>query len=160
MKPIAIIGLAAGLLFAMPAAAQNAAVEAPIKAFADGFSKGDMAAAMATHVSTGATIVDELPPYLWSGASSFTDWGASFAKDAAANGITEPSVALGTPTRELITGDTAYVIVPATYTFKQKGVAMREVAQMTFALTRTAAGWKIAAWTWTGPNPTRANKPR
>lgn len=154
MKSFAIIGLAAGLLSATPAYAQNAAVEAPIKAFAEAFSKGDMAAAMATHVSTGATITDELPPYRWTGATSFTDWGASFAKDAAAKGLTDPSVTIGAPTRELIDGDSAYVIAPSVYTFKLKGVAMREVAQMTFALTRTASGWKIAAWTWTGPNPT------
>lgn len=142
------------LLWTLPAAAQDAAVEAPIKAFAEGFSKGDMAAAMATHVSTGAVIVDELPPYMWSGATSFTDWGASFAKDAEAKGLTEPSVSIGQPTRELVSGDNAYVIVPAVYTFKQKGVAMREAAQMTFALVKTANGWKIAGWTWTGPDPT------
>ena len=154
MKLFAMTGFAGALLLAMPAAAQNAAVEAPIKAFADAFSKGDMAAAMATHVSTGATITDELPPYRWSGATSFTDWGASFAKDAAAKGLTDPSVTIGAPTRELIDGDTAYVIAPSVYTFKLKGVAMREVAQMTFALVKTASGWKIAAWTWTGPNAT------
>jgi len=154
VKLFAMTGFAGALLLAMPAAAQNAAVEAPIKAFADAFSKGDMAAAMATHVSTGATITDELPPYRWSGATSFTDWGASFAKDAAAKGLTDPSVTIGAPTRELIDGDTAYVIAPSVYTFKLKGVAMREVAQMTFALVKTASGWKIAAWTWTGPNPT------
>lgn len=154
MKNVMMFVASVGALcWALPAIAQDAAVEAPIKAFAEGFSKGDMAAAMATHVSTGAVIVDELPPYMWSGASSFSDWGASFAKDAAAKGLTEPSVSIGKPTRELVTGDNAYVIVPAVYTFKQKGVAMRETAQMTFALVKTASGWKIASWTWTGPDP-------
>ena len=73
--------------------------------------------------------------------------------DAKAKGITEPGVSIGAPTRELVTGDHAYVIVPSVYTFKQKGVAMREAAQMTFALVKTAGGWKIASWTWTGPDP-------
>ncbi|MDB5677466.1 nuclear transport factor 2 family protein [Sphingomonas bacterium] len=153
MRPFAIIGLAAGLLLAVPAQAQNGAVEAPIKTFIDSFNKGDVAGAMATHVSTGATIVDEIAPYMWSGPKSFGDWGASYDKDAKANGITDPAVSVGAPTRELVDGDAAYVIVPSVYTFKQKGVPMREKAQMTFALTKTAAGWKIAAWTWTGPNP-------
>ena len=39
----------------------------------------------------------------------------------------------------------------ATYTFKQNGAPMRETAQMTFVMARTADGWKIAGWTWTGP---------
>ncbi|MEO5938399.1 MAG: hypothetical protein ABIQ43_05255 [Sphingomonas sp.] len=141
------------LMWALPVAAQDAAVEAPIKTFLDSFNKGDVAGAMATHVSTGATIVDEVAPFVWSGATSFADWGASYDVDAKAKGITDPAVSIGKPTRELVTGDHAYVIVPSVYTFKQKGVAMREAAQMAFALVKTAGGWKIAAWTWTGPDP-------
>lgn len=155
MTKLLMVAAAAGALFAAtPALAQNAAVEAPIKAFGDAFSKGDMATAMATHVPAGAVIVDELPPYVWTGATAFSDWGASFAKDAAARGLTEPNVTIGAPTREEVTGDRAYVIVPATYSFKQKGVAMREAAQMTFTLAKTEAGWKITSWTWTGPAAT------
>ena len=154
MKNVMMLAASAGaLLWALPAAAQDTAVEAPIKVFVDSFNKGDVAGAMATHVSTGATIVDEVAPYMWSGAKSFADWGASYDVDAKAKGITEPSVSVGTPTRELVTGTNAYVIVPSVYSFKQNGTAMREVAQMTFALVKTAGGWKIAAWTWTGPNP-------
>jgi hypothetical protein len=33
---------------------------------------------------------------------------------------------------------------------------MHEPAQMTFALSKTAEGWKIAGWSWTGPDPTPA----
>jgi hypothetical protein len=36
---------------------------------------------------------------------------------------------IGTPTRELVTGNHAYVIVPSVYSFKLKGVAMSETAQ-------------------------------
>jgi len=154
MKSRMILAASVGaLLWALPAAAQDVAVEAPIKAFVNSFNKGDVAGAMATHVSTGATIVDEVAPFMWSGAKSFADWGASYDTDAKAKGITDPAVSIGAPTRELVTGDHAYVIVPSVYTFKQKGVAMREAAQMTFALVKTAGGWKIAAWTWTGPDP-------
>jgi ketosteroid isomerase-like protein len=56
--------------------------------------------------------------------------------------------------REVVSGKTAYVVIAATYNFKQNGLAMRELAQMTFAMKKTADGWKIAGWTWTGPNPT------
>ena len=44
-----------------------------------------------------------------------------------------------------------YVVIAATYTFEQKGKAMHEPAQMTFAMKKVADGWKIAGWTWTGP---------
>ena len=63
---------------------------------------------------------------------------------------------LGKVVREVNSGATAYVVIDAVYTFKQKGVAMREPAQMTYALKRTKSGWKIAAWSWTGPDPVPA----
>ena len=58
---------------------------------------------------------------------------------------------IGAPTREVVSGDHAYVISPTTYTFKQKGQTMRETAQMTLVMMREPTGWKIASWTWTGP---------
>ncbi len=54
------------------------------------------------------------------------------------------------PTRVEVEGDGAYVIVPAVYSFKEKGVLMRAAAQMTFALKKGAGGWLIHAWT--GPD--------
>ncbi|MFN1222457.1 hypothetical protein, partial [Enterococcus faecium] len=62
-------------------------------------------------------------------------------------------VTISTPTREMITGDHAYVVVPAVYSFTQRGTKMAEQAQITFVLARGADGWKITDWTWTGPNP-------
>ena len=153
MKTMVAALFALFALFPVHALAQDAAVSAPITQFVDGFNKGDIAGARATHLPD-AVIVDEVAPYIWRGAGSFDAWMGDLIKDAQAQGITDPSVTLGTPTRTLVTGDTAYVIVPSTYRFKQKGTAMSEVAQMTFALRKTGAGWKIAAWTWTGPNAT------
>lgn len=136
-----------------PALAKDAAVEAPITQFLEAFNKGDIAAAAATH-SADAHITDEVAPYFWGGHDVVQRWATDYARDAAAKGITDPKVVLGAPTRELVEGDRAYVIAPSVYTFTQKGVAMREAAQMTFALRKLATGWKIVAWTWTGPDAT------
>ena len=45
--------------------------------------------------------------------------------------------------REETSGDRAYVVVPAVYTFKERGKAMREQAQFVFALPERRAGWLI-----------------
>ena len=149
MKLIAMMLLGAGL-GAAPALAADPAVEAPIRQFVDSFNKGDgagAAAAMAARVS----IIDEIAPFQWRGPDAFARWGAALAADSKAKGYSNESVTLGTPSRELVSGANAYVIVPATYSFTQKGVKMAEVAQMTFSLLKTDAGWKITGWTWTGP---------
>lgn len=157
MKSV-IVGMAclAALSAASAAAAADAALSAPIHQFVDAFNKGDGKTAGATHLATGVSIIDEVPPYIWQGPKAFETWAADLTKNDAAAGVTEEKVTLGAVTREVVSPQSAYVIVAATYSFKQKGVAMREPAQMTFALTKTAEGWKIAGWTWTGPDPVPA----
>ena len=148
----ALIGLACVAL-PLPALAQDAAVEAPIEAFVGAFNKGDVPAAKATHEKL-AIIIDEVAPYSWAGPAAFDNWLAALATDAAARGITDQSVTISKPTRELVSGTDAYVVVPAVYRFKQKGVAMSEAAQFAFTLHKSATGWKIRGWTWTGPDAT------
>jgi hypothetical protein len=145
-------------LAAVPSAAMaaNAQLEAPIHQFIDAFDKGDLKTAAATHLASGVSIIDEVAPFAWNGPKAFTTWAADLGRNDKAAGVSGEAVTLGAVTREVVSGQTAYVIFAATYAFKQKGVAMREPAQMTFAMRQTAQGWKIAGWTWTGPDPTPA----
>jgi ketosteroid isomerase-like protein len=135
----------------------NPQMMAPIQKFLEAFNKGDIAGAAATH-ATGAdvVIIDELSPYIWRGASAFQDWVTALDGDSKQRGITEPHVALSAPTRIETDGTGAYVVAPAAYTFKEKGVAMREASQMTFVLKKDANGWMIHGWTWTGSKPHKA----
>jgi hypothetical protein len=159
-----ILSVAAFVWFALaaPAGAQTADADlmAPIQKFVDSFNKGDAAGAAATHAAgADLTIIDEIAPYVWRGAKAFQSWNADLESDAKKNGITDSMVTLSAPTRTERNADQAYVIVPAVYSFKQRGTAMREAAQMTFVLRRGASGWLIHAWTWTGPKPQPAAAP-
>lgn len=147
-----LIGLTGALLLmtAPSAFAGDAGVEATIRQFADAFNKGDMKTAKALHIAA-PVITDEIAPYFWRGAKAFDSWGADLGKAEAAEGKSGGQVTIGAPTRENVSGDHAYVIAPTTYTFKQKGKTMRETSQITIALAKEASGWKIASWTWTGP---------
>ncbi|HVN41313.1 MAG TPA: nuclear transport factor 2 family protein [Steroidobacteraceae bacterium] len=153
------LGLIVGLSLCSTAMAATPDVDlmAPIHQFIDSFNKGDAATAGATHSATSdLSITDEVPPHLWRGSKAFGAWAADLEANSKKLGITDEMVELGAPTRIETNGKTAYVVVPAVYTFKQKGVAMRESAQMTYALKKDAAGWLIHAWTWTGPKPGKA----
>ena len=152
LKVWAIVGLMLGA--SVSAGAADAPWLAPIQKFVDSFNKGDMAAAAATHVATAElVIIDEVPPYHWAGPQAFQSWAADLERDAKKNGLTDQAVTLGTPTRIEWSGEQAYVVVPAVYTFKQVGIAMREAAQMTFVVKKGTSGWLIQGWTWTGPKP-------
>jgi ketosteroid isomerase-like protein len=151
-----ILGLACLAAFstASTASAANAQLEAPIHQFIDAFNKGDMKGAAATHVATGVSIIDEAPPFIWQGPQALGTWAADLGKDGKASGMSDEKVTLGAVIREVVSGQTAYVVIGATFTFKQKGVAMHEPGQMTFAMKMSGTAWKIAGWTWTGPDPT------
>jgi ketosteroid isomerase-like protein len=136
------------------AQAPDPQVMAPIQKFIDAFNKGDMAGAASTHAAEAdLTIIDEVPPFLWRGPQAFKSWSADLDADSKKRGITEPSVTIKGATRTESSGDSVYVIVAALYSFKERGVSMRESAQMTFVLKKGPTGWLIHGWTWTGPKP-------
>jgi len=81
------------------------------------------------------------------------DWAADYEKHARATGVADGIVKYGAATRTEIEGDAAYVIVPTTYLYKERGQSMEEEGQMTFVLHAGATGWKIRSWTWSGVKP-------
>ena len=142
-----------GLMTAAVAATPEAELLAPIHQFIDSFNKGDGAAAEAANVSTGVVIIDEVPPHLWQGPGAFKAWSKDLDTHDKNAGMTDQQVTLGKVNLTESTVDVAYVAMEAVYSYKQKGVATREPAHMTFALRKGAGGWKIAAWAWTGSKP-------
>jgi hypothetical protein len=95
-----------------------------------------------------AAVIDDIPPFEWHGAGACFRW----QKDNDAyvqQGISDETFTIGNPQQLIISGDRGYAVIPVTYAFTKKGKRVRELATGTFALQKTAAGWRIAAWTWT-----------
>ena len=139
---------------AVHAQAPDPQVMAPINKFLEAFNKGDTAGAAATHAAEAdLSIIDEVPPFHWQGAQAFQAWTADLGRDEKKRGVTDQKVSIRAATRIETDGAVAYVVVPASYTFKQAGVPMKETAQMTFMLKKVAGGWLIHGWTWTGGKP-------
>lgn len=129
-------------------ASQQAAVVAMVHKFIDSFNKGDTAAGVAT-CAKPASIIDEFPPHEWQGPAACADWSNAYNANAAANGITDGLVTLGSPWHVDVSGDRAYVVVPARYAYKQRGKPVLEPASLfTVALKKGPSGWRITAWAW------------
>jgi hypothetical protein len=80
-------------------------------------------------------------------------WSKALEAADQAAGITDDLETNGKPTRVVVNADRGYVVLPAEYTFKQKGVAMREVAQIVYTLQKRASGWLVTGFTWVGSKP-------
>jgi hypothetical protein len=67
---------------------------------------------------------------------------------------TDYFVTLGTPLHATVTGDSAYVVFPATMTFKIHGKQLTQSgAIFTTALRHSNDGWRIASWAWAKGQP-------
>ena len=131
---------------------QEAVVEAlmaPIRQYVEGFNIGDVNRAFAA-CTDPLTIIDEIPPFVWSGEGAAQLWFNDFVAHAQRMQISSGVVTLGEPRHVEVAGDRAYVVVPADYDFDQAGVPMSKPDRtLTVSLLLTATGWRITGWTWT-----------
>jgi hypothetical protein len=153
MKRTALAVIAGLLLASAATAAAPNEPMTPIRQFVDGFNSGDTKTAFAAYAAGDIAIIDEFAPHRWVGPNAAHKWAAAYDKHAAAAGVSDGHVSYGEPTRIEVEAALAYVVVPTVYTYKERGKAMVEEGQMTFALRSGTNGWKIAAWTWTGVKP-------
>ncbi len=149
MKRILFTTVLAVIVFAPRVAIAQADPMATVQQFLEAFNKGDVKAAGAA-CAEDAISIDEFPPYEWHGGNGCLKWMDVYAGDATKNKITDGVVALGKPLHEDVSGDRAYIVVPAKYNFKKDGKPVDENASyLTIALRRGAKGWLIAGWAWT-----------
>lgn len=151
MKSILLAAVA--LAIATPATAGPAEdATAAVTSWLDKFNAGDIPAFLAGH-RAGALIVDEFAPYVWGGPDSAQRWLGDYAKDAEARGISGGRIDYGKPVHAASDGRGAYIVLPTTYRFTQKGIKMAGTGSMTFVMGRVGDAWKIASWTYSGAPP-------
>jgi len=150
---IFMLAAGAALLAALPASAApvDDAV-ATVTTTLDKFNGGDVGAFIAAH-RDGAVIIDEFAPYTWGGSGSVQAWLESYSKDATARKISEGRIDYQKPLQANSDGSSAYIVLPATYRFKQDGKAMAGKGSMTFVMVKTGKEWKISSWTYSGAAP-------
>ena len=121
---------------------------AAVQQYIDAFNKGDQEAMSAAFAVPGS-ILDGMAPHLWLGPTAAQDWYRDVLVEGEQHGASDYFVTLGEPLHNNITGDSAYVVVPATMKFKvQNQEILQTGAMFTVALQKLAEGWRIAAWAW------------
>ena len=151
-KRFTILAVTASFVFAfgagVSAGSDQTAVTATVHQFIEAFNKGDAKSALALCASR-VSIIDDVPPHEWQGATALSDWLNAYGVDAKKNGITDGVVTLGTPWHIYAAAGRGYVVVPVTYRYKQKGKPVIESGSVfTVALKKVAASWRITGWAW------------
>src|SRR5262249_52499214 len=119
-----------------------------VRQYIAAFNQGD-AKLMAESFAVPGSILDGMAPHLWVGPTAAQDWYRDVLLEGNEHGASEYFVTLGEPLHNNVTGDSAYVVVPATMTFKVRGQRFTQTgAFFTVALRKGSDGWRIAAWAW------------
>jgi len=121
---------------------------AAVRHYIDGFNKGDTKG-MAAMCAVPMSILDGMAPHVWHGATACEDWYRDAMIEGEHVGATDYSVTLGEPKHNNTTDDSAYIVMPATMSFKLKGVQITQSgATFTVALRKLEDGWRLASWAW------------
>ena len=148
MRTVLAALLAAGLALSPALASDKTDIWARVHSFADAINKGD-SKVLLDQCGALTSIIDDFPPHLWQGATACADWAKSFGDWAKQNTVTNATVLVGRPLHVDITGDRAYVVAEANFTYKQNGKrkALRGSA-WTLVMQKTGADWHILGWSW------------
>ena len=150
MRKMILALVVAVLASGTAAATDKTDVMAVVHQFVDGFNKGDVKSALAT-CADNVVILDDFAPHVWDGAGACAKWASDFDADSKKTQTTEGVVTIGKPRHLDVTGDRAYVVLPAGYTYKVAGKPMQNTGSVwTLALQKTGAGWRITGWAWAG----------
>lgn len=91
-----------------------------VREYIAAFNKGD-AKAMAATCANPASILDGMPTHVWQGPTACADWYRDVLAHSEHEGASGYFVALGKARHVDVSDDHAYVVVPATMTFKVHG---------------------------------------
>lgn len=121
---------------------------AAVRQYVEAFNEGD-AEAMAGTCADPMQILDVMSPHVWQGPTASEDWWNDVLAAGEHVGASGFHITLDEPRHVRVTGDFAYIVVPATLTFDLGG---REVTQtgslFTVALRKVDTDWRLSAWAW------------
>lgn len=121
--------------------------------YIDAFNEGDVRGMTAAFAVPGS-ILDGMPPHVWHGPTAAEDWYRDVLINTKKEGASDFFVTVEHPLHMDVTGDAAYVVLPATMKFKVHGKQITQSgAVFTMALRKLSEGWRIAAWAWAKGTP-------
>ena len=119
---------------------------AAVRQYTDAFSNGDVKT-MAAVCADPMQILDGMSPHVWQGPTATEDGYRDVLAEGEHAGASGYSITLGEPRHVDVTGDNAYVVVPATMRFSVHGQQVTQTGAMyTVALRKLGDEWRLTAW--------------
>jgi ketosteroid isomerase-like protein len=121
---------------------------AAVVRYVDAFNHSD-AKAMTATCADPMQILDGMSPHVWHGPTASEDWWRDVLTEGEHLNASGYHITLGEPRHVDVTGDYAYVVVPATMTFSLQGKQVTQTDSVfTVALHKVGTEWRLTAWAW------------
>jgi ketosteroid isomerase-like protein len=121
---------------------------AAVRQYVDAFNNADPHA-MAAVCADPMQILDGMSPHVWQGPTATVDWWRDVLTEGEHLGASAYHITVGEPHHVDVTGEYAYVVVPATMSFDLRGKNVTQTgAVYTVALQKVDGQWRLAAWAW------------
>jgi hypothetical protein len=136
-------------LLALPAAPRASAAEtdpailAAVDSAIAAINAGSVADAKAAFTEAPAAIVDDFPPFQWSGKTAVDDYSRDLKAVLSKYGITDWRFQRHQPRYILATEDRAWLVVPASFPFLLGGKTQSVSADWVFVLTKVDGKWRV-----------------
>ena len=120
--------------------------KAAVQRFVDGMNAGDVR--VLSLCAASATVVDDIPPYVWTGPGACTRWISDVIANMKDTGTTAVRATFDPPTTADVHDKTAYLVYPARFVMTTKGAQVTKTGVMTIVMDQGADGWKFTNVTW------------
>jgi SnoaL-like protein len=120
---------------------------AAVHRFVEAFNDDDVALMQAACAGE-TSIIDDFPPYQWTGDQATTKWYLDMAGMAGLYSMSEWSVMLDEPLHLIVSDRLAYVVVPVAARWLEDGTPADRTGYLTAALREIAEEWRISAFAW------------
>ena len=125
-------------------------VRATVQRMVEAMNTGDFTTALS--LCSSATIIDQVAPYVFTGADGCTRWIGAVRASIGDLGITAMNVTVDPPMSIDVHDTSAYIVSPMRLAATMKGERVLKNAIGTFVLARGADGWKFTQIVWSRPN--------
>lgn len=116
--------------------------------YLDAFNSADPKA-MAALCADPMQILDGMSPHVWQGSAATEQWWRDVLVEGEHLGASAYHITVGEPQHVDVSGEYAYVVVPATMSFNLRGNSVTQTgAVYTVALRKVDEQWRLTAWAW------------
>ena len=126
----------------------NAGMMAPIEAVRRFMTGGDGTGLAQAFAPDGVVILENFPPFLFTGVHAVAEWKEGFSSHARRLGLTGLEAEFGDAQDFALDGGAAFFTLPTRWRGSSHGRPFEESGGWAFVLVRTEGGWRIRSYAW------------